>query len=190
MADLFRTLGRNTDGERVLRDALLLSPADAAIHYSLGLALIRLTRREEALIELQQAAESAPDRARYAYVYAVGLRSLGRRDEALNTLRVNAVRHPRDRDTLSALIEITSQTGDFKSALGYAEQLSGVGAEDARTLRSYRRVETKGRRFGQQISNAFIFALTSPSAAEVAVFNPLSRSKNKLSRRYCLCSTR
>jgi tetratricopeptide (TPR) repeat protein len=132
LADLFRTLGRNTDGERVLRDALLLSPADAAIHYSLGLALIRLTRREEALIELQQAAELAPDRARYAYVYAVGLRSLGRRDEALNTLRVNAVRHPRDRDTLSALIEITSQTGDFKSALGYAEQLSGVGAEDAR----------------------------------------------------------
>ena len=131
LADLFRTLGRNTDGEQVLRDALLFSPKDAAIHYSLGLALIRLTRREEALIELQQAADLAPDRPRYAYVYAVGLRSLGRRDEALKILNISAVRHPRDRDTLSALIEMTSQSGDFKTALGYAEQLSGVEPEDA-----------------------------------------------------------
>lgn len=132
LADLFRITRRNTEGERVLRDALLFSPADPTIHYSLGLALIRLTRREEALIELQKAAELAPDRARYAYVYAVGLRSLGRREEALEILNINAVRHPRDRDTLSALIEITSQSGDFKSALGYAEQLSGVAPEDAR----------------------------------------------------------
>ena len=93
--------------------------------------MIRLARREEALIELQQAADLAPDRPRYAYVYAVGLRSLGRRDEALKILNINAVRHPRDRDTLSALIEMTSQSGDFKTALGYAEQLSGVEPEDA-----------------------------------------------------------
>jgi Flp pilus assembly protein TadD len=125
-------LGRNTEGERVLRDALLLSPADAAIHYSLGLALIRLTRRDEALIELKQAAELAPDNARYSYVYAIALRSLGRRDEALKILNVNAVRHPGHRDTLSALIEINTQSGDFKAALGYAEQLSGVDPADSR----------------------------------------------------------
>jgi tetratricopeptide (TPR) repeat protein len=132
LADLFRTLGRNTEGERVLRDALLLSPADAAIHYSLGLALIRLTRRDEALIELKQAAELAPDNARYSYVYAIALRSLGRRDEALKILNVNAVRHPGHRDTLSALIEINTRSGDFKAALGYAEQLSGVDPADSR----------------------------------------------------------
>jgi Flp pilus assembly protein TadD len=125
-------LGRNTEGERVLRDALLLSPADAGIHYSLGLALIRLSRKEEALTELKEAAELAPDNARYGYVYALALRSLGRRDEALKILNINAVRHPAHRDTLSALIEINAQSGDFKAALGYAEQLSGVGPEDSR----------------------------------------------------------
>jgi len=132
LADLFRTLGRNTEGELLLRDALLLSPADAAIHYSLGLALIRLTRREEALTELKQAAELAPENARYGYVYAIALRSLGRRDEALRILNANAVRHPAHRDTLSALVEINSQSGEFKAALGYAEQLSGVDPEDSR----------------------------------------------------------
>jgi predicted CXXCH cytochrome family protein len=132
LADLFRTLGRNTEGERVLRNALLLSPADAGIHYSLGLALIRLSRKEEALTELKEAAELAPDNARYGYVYALALRSLGRRDEALKILNINAVRHPAHRDTLSALIEINAQSGDFKAALGYAEQLSGVGPEDSR----------------------------------------------------------
>jgi Flp pilus assembly protein TadD len=125
-------LGRNTEGELLLRDALLLSPADAAIHYSLGLALIRLTRREEALTELKQAAELAPENARYGYVYAIALRSLGRRDEALKILNANAVRHPGHRDTLSALVEINSQSGEFKAALEYAEQLSGVGPEDSR----------------------------------------------------------
>jgi Flp pilus assembly protein TadD len=132
LADLFRTLGRNIEGERVLRETLLLSPGDAALHYSLGLALIRLARKEEALTELQQATELAPNHPRYAYVYAVGLRSLGRSDEALKILNLNVARHPNDRSTLSALFEITIESGNFETALGHAEQLSRVAPEDPR----------------------------------------------------------
>ena len=126
LADLFRISARNTDGERVLREALLVSPADAALHYSLGLTLIRLKKREDAIRELQRATELAPDNARYAYVYGVGLRSLGRPDDALNVFNANLARHPADRDTLSTLVEITMQSGDFRTALQHAKQLDQV----------------------------------------------------------------
>jgi tetratricopeptide (TPR) repeat protein len=148
LADLFRTMGRNTEGEQVLRDALLFSPRDAALHYSLGLALIRLVRKEEALTELRQATELAPDHARYAYVYAIGLRSLGRSEEALKVLTINVARHPADRDTLSALVDLTAQSRDFRAALGYAEELSRVVPGDARlsglVTELKRRVEMSG----------------------------------------------
>src|SRR4051812_7880415 len=65
-------------------------------------ALTRLKRPDEALGELRRAAELAPDRARYAYVYAVGLHSSGRGGEAMTVLQDGLVRHPGDRDTLLA----------------------------------------------------------------------------------------
>ena len=39
-----------------------------------GSTLVRLKRQDEALAELARAAELEPDRARYAYVYAIGAR--------------------------------------------------------------------------------------------------------------------
>ncbi len=68
---------RDDDGEQVLRTAIAASPGDAGLHHALGLALTRLKRRDEALGELRRATDLDPDRARYAYVYAVGLYSAG-----------------------------------------------------------------------------------------------------------------
>ena len=75
LADLYRGLGRDGDGEATLRAALVVSPQDAGLHHTLGLALVRLQRNDEALIELRRAAEIEPERTRYAYVYAVALHS-------------------------------------------------------------------------------------------------------------------
>jgi predicted Zn-dependent protease len=36
LADLYRQLGRETDGEAVLRTAIAESPNDAGLHYALG----------------------------------------------------------------------------------------------------------------------------------------------------------
>ena len=47
------------------------------LHYSLGLALVRLKRADEALDELRKAAELDAGQARYAYVYAVAQHSAG-----------------------------------------------------------------------------------------------------------------
>ena len=79
---------------------------------------------------MRRAAELEPDRARYAYVYAVALHSAGRGDEAIAVLKESLARHPDDRDTLLALISFSRDAGDFATALEYAEQLARVAPDD------------------------------------------------------------
>lgn len=69
-------------------------------------------------------AELEPEQARYNYVYAVGLHSVGRGAEAIAVLKENLIRHPGDRDTLLALISFSRDAGDLATALEYAEQLA------------------------------------------------------------------
>ena len=99
------------------------------LHYSLGLALVRLKRADEALDELRKAAELDPGQARYAYVYAVALHSAGRGSEAMATLKENLARHPNDRDTFLALISFSRESGDINSALEYAERLQQIAPD-------------------------------------------------------------
>ena len=48
LADLWRAQGRDADAERMLREGLRRVPAAGALHYSLGLTLVRLGHRSEA----------------------------------------------------------------------------------------------------------------------------------------------
>jgi Flp pilus assembly protein TadD len=105
-------------------------PADAGLHHALGLTLIRLKQLNEALPELGQAAELAPDQARYVYVYAVALHSAGNADEAMKVLRDGLRRHPGNRDILLALVTFGRDAGDLASALKYAEQLAKITPDD------------------------------------------------------------
>lgn len=131
LADLYRGLGRDGDGERVLREAIAKSSQDASLHHSLGLTLVRLKQPGAALEELRRAAELEPERARYAYVYAVGLQSAGRRGDAQAVLKTNLQRHPNDRETLSALVNLSREAGDAGGALAYAERLLKLTPDDA-----------------------------------------------------------
>jgi Flp pilus assembly protein TadD len=124
LADLYRQNNRDGEGESVLRAALAASPRDAGLHHALGLVLTRLKQPDDALVELQHAAELEPERARYPYVYAVALHSAGRGSEAMTVLKENRARHPGDRDTLQALVTFSRDAGDFAAALEYAEQLA------------------------------------------------------------------
>ncbi|WP_349253714.1 cytochrome c3 family protein [Bradyrhizobium sp. CB82] len=124
LSDLYRQLRRESDGERVLRDALSGSQQNASLHHALGLALVREKRNEEALDELRQAAALDPGQSRYAYVYAIGLHAAGRRDDALAVLKASLSRHPNDRDGLSAAIAFSRESGDFAAALEFAERLA------------------------------------------------------------------
>jgi tetratricopeptide (TPR) repeat protein len=130
LADLYRQLGRDGDGESVLRAAIGSSREDAGLHHALGLALTRERRPDDALGEFRLAAEIEPDRSRYTYVYAIALHSSGHADESLNVLKANLARHPDDRNTLMALVTFNRDAGDVDAALEYAEQLSRVIPND------------------------------------------------------------
>ena len=131
LADLYRHLGRDADGQNVLRTAIAASPRDAGLHHALGLALTRLKQPRDALEEFRRAAEIEPDRARYAYVYAVALHSAGQVDEAAIVLKKALEQHPSDRDILVALIHFNRDAGDIASALSYAERLAPLAPNDA-----------------------------------------------------------
>ena len=77
LADLDRMRGQNQEGADLLRKAMAIDPDNADIRHALGLALVRQHNYADALPELRLPAELAPDNARYAYVYAIALNSIG-----------------------------------------------------------------------------------------------------------------
>jgi Flp pilus assembly protein TadD len=130
LGDLYRQLKRDAEGDGVLRAAIATSPQDAGLHYALGLTLTRLKQPDTALMEFRRAAELEPDRARYAYVYAVALHSAGRISDAVMALEHSLAQHADDRDTLQALIGFSRETGDVSGALDYAERLARISPDD------------------------------------------------------------
>ena len=100
-----------------MRSALGASLKDAGLHSALGLALIRQKKYADALGELRQAAEFAPNDAHNAYVYAVALNSPGHRDEALKLLANALEKRPDDPELLTALVQMSAQAGDLKDSL-------------------------------------------------------------------------
>ena len=144
LADLFRQLGREREGESVLRTALITSTRDAGLHYALGLTLVRLKRSDDAIEELGIAAALEPDRARYAYVYAVALHSAGRVQQSISVLKQSLARHPSDRDTSLALINFYRGTGDVASALAVVEQFALVVPEDQNLARLIQELRRQG----------------------------------------------
>ena len=97
LADLLRATNRDAEAESVLRAGLARQPGAAALHYALGLCLVRQERREAALSELARAASLAPDDPRFALAYALGLEGAGRAREALAAAERGLAHRPGDR---------------------------------------------------------------------------------------------
>jgi Flp pilus assembly protein TadD len=136
LADLYRETGRDDLGEKVLREALGIAPADAALHHALGLLLERRERSEDALVEFQRAATLLPENARFTFVYAVALNSAGLPDRAIEVLRDALTRHEHDPDILHALATMYRDAGRIPEAIVVATKLTEVrpGDEGARLL--------------------------------------------------------
>jgi tetratricopeptide (TPR) repeat protein len=130
VAELYRQLGRDADGEKSLRMAIAASPRDGGLHHALGLALTRLNGPTRRSRNFRQAAELDPERARYSYVYAVALHSAGRGNDAIGILKESLARHRNDRDTLLALVNYSRESGDIPGALDYAERLARIHPDD------------------------------------------------------------
>ncbi len=123
LADLYRVMNREQEGERVLREAIEKGPEMAAVNYALGLNLVRRGAREEAMSCLEQASRMEPGNARYAYVYGVGLHSTGKPREAVEFLESALQENPYDRDLLYSLSTFHHELGNRESALEYARKL-------------------------------------------------------------------
>ncbi len=136
LADLYRALQRDADGEPLLRQAVAVEPENAVARHALGLLLVRMRRLDEAIPELRQAAQLVPNNARYAYVYAIALHTAGQSAEALRVLRFDQQMHPADVAILTALVTISRDTGDLAAARDYAEQLLRIAPDnpEARAL--------------------------------------------------------
>ncbi|MCQ8102596.1 tetratricopeptide repeat protein [Methylomonas sp. SURF-2] len=102
LADLFRVMHRDSEGLTVLEQGLARLPDAAELHHSVGLLQVRRKNTTEALKSLERAVKLAPDQARFGYVYAMALTSVGRTLDARDVVR-SALRITPNDPALNAL---------------------------------------------------------------------------------------
>jgi Tfp pilus assembly protein PilF len=128
LADVYRTQGpaHDTEAEEILRRGLTLMPRNAALHYSLGLTLVRLGRKSDAIGELERATTLAPTDLRFLYTYAVGLYSTGKVNASLKTLDKILAMDENNRDALGALSSYLKEQGQPELAKRYEDRLRAL----------------------------------------------------------------
>jgi tetratricopeptide (TPR) repeat protein len=135
LADLHREAGRETDCERTLRDGLSKVPGSGDLMHALGLALVRQRRLDEAVPQFDAAVRAGPEQARFAYVYAVALESMGRMEPALAALEAAIARLPADSDLRELQVEFLAKHGDLPRARAAALDYLGRWPDSAAAAR-------------------------------------------------------
>ncbi|EZQ19424.1 hypothetical protein CF98_02965 [Halopseudomonas bauzanensis] len=139
LADLYRAQGREKTAERLLREALVILPAEGMLHYALGLSLVRQQQREAALEHLQRAWMLQPDEPRTGYVLAVAVEPSAP-EEALTILRQAGRLHPTDRDVLWAGASFSFRHGQPGLAREFVDALLERDPGDQQALELARRL--------------------------------------------------
>ena len=150
IADLYRRLQRITDGEGILRRALVAAPQDAGVHRALGLALVRLKRLDRGARRVRRASPLASH-------------SAGRGSEAMATLKDSLAHHPDDRDTLLAVPCFSRDAGDPTTALEYAERLARIAPATQTFPRSSKISISRLKRTGAAVILEHMAASARPS---------------------------
>jgi Tfp pilus assembly protein PilF len=132
LADVYRAQGpsHDADAEQILRRGLSLVPGNAALHYALGLTLVRLGRKVSAVAELERASTLAPTDLRFLYTYAVGLYSTGNVSASLKALDKILTMDENNRDALAALASYLNEQGHPELAKRYADRLHALQLQD------------------------------------------------------------
>jgi len=126
LADLYRLIDRDDEGEPILHAAIESAPQQAGPYHSLGLLLVRQNNYDEAEEYLARATELAPENIRYGYVYAIALTSRGKVDQGLQLLSDLHNRQPTNLQILYALVDTNLRSKYLDQALFYAEKLKAL----------------------------------------------------------------
>ncbi len=145
LADLYRSLGRDKQGEEVLRAALRRVREQADVLHAYGLLLVRHQRYAEATKHLGHAARLRPENSRYSYVYALALQKIGDTSNAVTTLIAAHDRDPNNRDILFALATMSRDRGDLENAVRYAKGLVELSPTDPGPLRLLESLQSQQR---------------------------------------------
>jgi tetratricopeptide (TPR) repeat protein len=127
LADLYRAMRRDRDGEAVLEQGLEAVPAHPTLLHARGLLRVRLQQMDAALADLGAAARAAPEEPRYAYVYAVALNSAGEVDAALEVIEEALGRHPSDESLRTLAASILRDAGRPEEAARYEGRVQPPG---------------------------------------------------------------
>jgi predicted CXXCH cytochrome family protein len=123
LADLFARQNQEAQVLAILKQGLAVLLEDPNLHHALGLSLVRARRYDDAMPALAKAAKLAPENARYIYVYAIALHSMGNIKQAISTLERALQQHPYDRQIMAALVSFYQDTGEVDKASKMAERL-------------------------------------------------------------------
>ena len=125
-AQMLSSRGRETEAANLLRAGTRQVPASADLYHALGLSQVRQKKTGDAVQSLARAAELDPDNRRYQYVYAVALQSVGKQEQAIETLQKVHEREPYDAEILYALVTFNRDAGMREAALAYARKLQSL----------------------------------------------------------------
>ena len=111
LADLYRALQRETEAEQTIRAGLGQLPGDPALRHALGLSLVRQGRMDEALPELEAAAQDPGATARFALAYGLALDARSGPEAAIDYLQAAVTRFGSDPSLLAALANVYQRAG-------------------------------------------------------------------------------
>jgi predicted CXXCH cytochrome family protein len=109
LADVYRSLGQEDKVHETLTRALAQLPNEAALHYAMGLHLVRSGRTDAGIEEIKQAVRLGPDDPTFAYGYALGLYSRANKKPAFDFLAHRIEEHPTERRSLYLLAQLAIQ---------------------------------------------------------------------------------
>lgn len=140
LADLYRSMNRESDAEMILQKSLRDNNTNADVNYSLGLLKIREKKYIEAIKYLKLSATAEEKSARYIYVYAVALNSVGKTELAISTLLQGVKDFPYNQDILNTIVNFSIAKQDINKAKLYIERLVEYYPENSEYKNMLRRI--------------------------------------------------
>ena len=126
LADYYRSIGRESVVEPILKSALSVAPDSGAANHTYGLYLVRLGDYDAALTYLGNAVKTEDAQPRFAYVYAIALESTGSLQGAIDILEESNVRWPNQYELLLTMVLFLEKAGESSSVYPYLSKLSEI----------------------------------------------------------------